>query len=157
MLSLRTGDVAFCQGTIVLTLRETKMGQRIGVTQETVVDDPWVVPRLRHAVRSTASGQLLLGMTPARFRAMWKAARDSLRLPQHYTPYSLRRGGATAMFSLCGSFDRVADVGRWGFLSACRKYITTGLQEVASAEDVGILRTTVTRHTRYLRLLGSDK
>jgi len=96
MLSLRTGDVAFCQGTIVLTLRETKMGQRIGVTQETVVDDPWVVPRLRHAVRSTASGQLVLGMTPARFRAMWKAAREALRLPQHYTPYSLRRGGAAA-------------------------------------------------------------
>ena len=153
MLSLRTGDFADGKDGIMLTLRETKMGQRVGIHQQTTVVDPWLVSRLRRAIHATPIGQLLIGMTPARFRALWSISRTQTGVPRRYTPYSLRRGGATAMFSCCGSFDKVADTGRWASISACRLYITTGLQELAGADELDLLAQTMAKHVRYLSIL----
>ena len=44
------------------------------------------------------------------------------------------------MFQHCGSFDQVADKGRWGSLAALRLYITTALAEMASDDEQNAMR-----------------
>ena len=46
------------------------------------------------------------------------------------TPHSLRRGSATSLFRACGSFDVVADEGRWESVRTCRKYIDQSIAEL---------------------------
>ena len=57
-----------------------------------------------------------------------------LKIPAKFTPYGLRRGGATGLFRRTGSFDTVCDRGRWGNVSACRIYVTTALQDASMEE-----------------------
>ena len=71
---------------------------------------------------------------------MWSKARAAVRIPQKYTPYSLRRGGATALFQWTGSFDVVADKGRWASLQALRLYVTTSLAELSLQEETNEMR-----------------
>ena len=132
---LRTGDVSTSGRGLLLQLRDTKIGQRLGIHQEVALTNPWLCRRVREAVRAAGAGHTLLGMTPYHFRRRWALARVALRASTRYTPYSLRRGGATAWFQYCGSFDKVADKGRWQTAAATRQYITTALLEVAS-EDI---------------------
>ncbi len=135
LFELRTGDVTFLADRALLVLRETKMGQRVGIHQETTVTDGWLLPRMRALHAATTPGLPLVGMTPTAFRGMWKEARAATGIPAKYTPYSLRRGGATAMFQWCGKFGKVADKGRWNSVGACRLSITTAFAELAAAEE----------------------
>ncbi len=135
LFELRTGDVTFTNRSALLVLRETKMGQRLGIHQETTVSDEWLVRCLQRAHAATRPGCCLVGVTPYRFRALRAACRAETGIPRKYTPYSLRRGGATAMFQWCGHFHKVADKGRWNSIPACRLYITTALAELAGDEE----------------------
>ena len=74
-------------------------------------------------------------------------------MPSRYTPYGLRRGGATAMFQYCGSFDRVMDQGRWGSLAACRLYITTALNELAECDEERETQSVYLQFAKFLRHL----
>ena len=78
MTELRTGDVATAGQGVLLTLRNTKMGQRVGLHQEVCVRDPWLRRRICDAVRSTRRGDPLLGMTPYKFRRTWASVRAEL-------------------------------------------------------------------------------
>ncbi len=150
LFELRTGDVSFLPGRALLVLRETKMGQRVGVHQETTVSDEWLLAKLRTLHARTRSGSVLLGVTPTEFRKQWRLARMAVGVQQKYTPYSLRRGGATCMFQHCGSFDQVADKGRWGSLAALRLYITTALAEMASDEEQRAMGPKLEAFVRHL-------
>ena len=99
------------------------------------MSDEWLVRCLQRAHAATRPGCCLVGVTPYRFRALWAACRAETGIPRKYTPYSLRRGGATAMFQWCGHFHKVADKGRWNSIPACRLYITTALAELAGDEE----------------------
>ena len=140
LFELRTGDVTFLPRRALLVLRETKMGQRVGVHQETTIVDEWLLGKLRLLHARIRSGFPLLGVSPTEFRRQWRLARIAVGVPAKYTPYSLRRGGATRMFHHCGSFDQVADKGRWGSLAALRLYITTALAEMASDDEQNAMR-----------------
>ena len=66
------------------------------------------------------------------------------------TPYSLRRGGATALFRQSGSFDVVANKGRWVSLAALRLYVTTALAELADAKDDVKAKALLVRYAQKL-------
>ena len=97
----------------------------------------WLVGRLRRWASTLARGETIMQCSPVRFRWVWAQARKELRVPERYTPYGLRRGGATSCFRDTSSFDRVADRGRWGSVSACRLYVTTSLQAAAMQDFAG--------------------
>ena len=73
----------------------------------------------------------LVGCSPDKNRACWSKARKALGLPEEFTPYALRRGGATAMFQHSGSFARVAERGHWQSERAMRGYINKALAYLA--------------------------
>ena len=131
---LRTGDCIATRTSVMLTLRDTKIGQRLGVTQIVVCQNRWLAARVRHLAHSRPTGSTLLGIAPTEFRKQWQLARKTLSLPDSYTPYGLRRGGATSHFRETGSFDKVCDRGRWGTTSAARIYVTTALQHAAELD-----------------------
>ncbi len=134
---LRTGDVVASQQSLLLSLRDTKIGQRLGVTQQVLCGNKWLKGRLRHWTGTLPRGETIMQCSPVRFRWIWAQARKELRVPERYTPYGLRRGGATTCFRATSSFDRVADRGRWGSVAACRLYVTTSLQAAARQDFVG--------------------
>ena len=78
--NLRTTDGTMSGNCILLLLRDTKIGQRVGVDQEVVVKDKWLVPRLKRVILDTPRGELLLGVTPVKFRKCWAVARKKLLL-----------------------------------------------------------------------------
>ncbi len=131
---LRKEDLVSTPKGILLSLRETKMGQRLGVTQQVLCSSPWLAARLRRRAGGLRPGETLLDCTPVRFRQLWSGARRRLKLPGKYAVYGLRRGGATGFFRRTGSFDRVCDRGRWGSVVACRIYVTTALQDASMQE-----------------------
>ena len=121
-------------GVMLVVLRDTKMGQRLGINQETTVSSCWLKKRLLEAVNTTTPGLPLLCMKPPFFRKLWKRALRDCGLPACFTPYSLRRGGATCLFQCCGSFDVVVDKGRWLNAQSCRVYISSALAELGGEE-----------------------
>ena len=125
---LRTGDLVPTPGGVLLSLRDTKMGQHLGVTQQVLCSSRWLAARLRRRAESLRPGETLLDCTPVQFRQIWSRARRRLKIPAKFTVYGLRRGGATGLFRRAGSFDQVCDRGRWGSVAACRIYVTTALQ-----------------------------
>ena len=134
LLELRTGDVSTQSRGLLLTLRDTKIGSRVGVHQEVSVVDQWLTARLQELVQHTPSGKTLVDCTGPAYRSIWRRAVDACRIPRRFTPYSLRRGGATATFRRSGSFDFVAERGRWTTTRALRIYINAALLESAEGD-----------------------
>jgi hypothetical protein len=131
---LRKGDVIPAGKHALLSLRDTKMGQRLGVTQQVLCDSPWLAARIVAAARATQPGELIMDSSAVKFRQVWAQARKVLGVKDCTTPYGLRRGGATTWFRCTGSFDKVCDKGRWSSLGACRIYVTSALQAAAEQE-----------------------
>ena len=48
-------------------------------------------------------------------------------LPQNFRPYSLRRGGATALFQQTGSMEMALLKGRWSSTKVAKIYLSDGL------------------------------
>jgi integrase len=153
IFTLRTTDLEFSANKVRLILRNTKIGRRLGVTQETYSDDPWLVPRLRRFCLGLTRGSLLLQVTGTRFRSLWSKARIANKLPGVYTPYAIRRGGATALFQASGSYDVVSDVGRWRSLAVLRQYVNTAIAELAADHEGPLLHDLHLRRAESLHRL----
>ena len=135
LFELRKGDVTFVAKTAHLVLRDTKIGQRYGVLQEVACTDPWLTSQLVAVVAGTPDGNCVLGLKPAKFRKLWRDACKACGIPGKYTPYSMRRGGATCLFMHSSSFDVVAEVGRWANIRTVRLYVNQALLELSSQPD----------------------
>ena len=96
--------------------------------------DQWLTTRLKQLVHTTSPGKTLIDCTGPAYRGIWRRAVDACRIPRRFTPYSLRRGGATATFRRSGSFDFVAERGRWTTTRALRIYINAALLESAEGD-----------------------
>ena len=48
--------------------------------------------------------------------------------------YSLRRGGATFLFTKCGSLDRVLLAGRWTAVKTAKIYLNSGLSMLSDIQ-----------------------
>ena len=57
------------------------------------------------------------------------------------------------MLQWCGSFDKMADKGRWGSMQALWLYITTALAHLASDDEQARLHMKLKKFTRLLRAL----
>ena len=85
------------------------------------------------AIWPTANlGQVVLSLTETQFRAAFSASVKSLGYnPEVARPYSLRRGGATALFRKGQTFTQIAEHGRWASESSCREYINDAAAELS--------------------------
>lgn len=61
----------------------------------------------------------------------WQLADKSLLLQHTFWPYSLRRGGATNLYQLCGRFGIVVNSERWPYAASMRVCINTALSGLA--------------------------
>ena len=92
-------------------------------------------------------------MSAKAFRALWRRALKDLGIPKCYTPYCLRRGGATSLFRHSGSYDRVAEKGRWLSMHAMRGYINQALQDLAKADELEAWAAVHADYASYLHQL----
>ena len=70
---------------LILSLRDTKMGQRLGVTQQVLCSSRWLAARLRRRAEELRPGETLLDCSPVQFRQIWSRARSRLKIPARYT------------------------------------------------------------------------
>ena len=135
-MNLLVSDIVSTDETIFLTLRDRKVGQRLGVVQTTSCTDKWLCPRLRKSLRGRSNGERVVDMSAHTFRRIFAAGRQAMGLPSTYTPYSIRRGGATALFKASGSYNVVSNQGRWASERTMRGYLDSALVELASDREL---------------------
>ena len=140
-LTLRCEQVCFDKGrdTGVLVLRQTKTSQRLNIIESVTFECPIVGRLLKQLCQGKQKGDLLLTGTPYTFRQAFSRALRVLRLDgDRYTPYSLRRGGATHDFRHHGRIERSLIRGRWSSTRSARLYIQEGVATLAEQELDGI-------------------
>jgi hypothetical protein len=122
------------QGPALLSLPETKSGQRLqAVPESIVISDPLLLTYLQVLLPQLQSGEAIYPGGDRVFRASFAQLCREVRLPGvGWRPYSLRRGGATAHFLQFGSLDRTAVRGRWQSTRTARVYINEAVASLAA-------------------------
>ena len=132
ILKLRRCDFVFAPNgkSMVLLLGFTKGGLRKGVSEYVHIDCPICLhaARLHFEQRNFANAyERIYSGSEKRWRDRFE---DSL---QHFglcqlglRPYSLRRGGATELFTQLGSIDLVMERGRWRHSATAQIYLVEG-------------------------------
>ena len=132
MLQIRPCDLLLGQSNGVVSLTDTKTG-------------------LRNAAKETVSFSSLLALETLRETVAWKNSLGLYRVPiwsrsaqsfrnvfshhikrfnleiHQFRPYSLRRGGATALFQNTGSMESALLKGRWSSTKVAKIYLSDGL------------------------------
>ena len=117
----------------MVVLPRSKVLSRTGARESIVVSDSLLVRVGNHVFRSLAPGALLLPFAYPRFLRLSGSTLDSAGvLPGSWSFHSLRRGGATHLFSSTSSFDRVTQMGRWSQVRTARLYVNEALALVSS-------------------------
>ena len=96
--------------------------------------------------------------SPSNFRSFWRKILCLLEFaPMDYSPYGIRRGGATWFFLETGSMDATLARGRWTTAKTARQYIDDGTLALAKLVWTKVQRKAVrqwsTKATRLLRRL----
>ena len=139
MLDLTFGaiDVSARRGTVTLQLGFSKSGKRKGESESLVIEDRPFAILVQAYVHNRMGGDRLWSKKGSEFRSCFSRLIDLCGLDSHrYKPYSIRRGGATHHYRVCGSLDKVVTMGRWNALSTARIYIQEAQSE-ASAVNMG--------------------
>jgi len=132
LCSLDLGGIVFSRdGTrAVLNLGWTKGGQRKGVREGATIEDPLLLLLLRFCVEEAKQQGVLLPGGPPEFQRLFIGLLRSLGLGLvGYTPYSLRRGGATSLMARCGDLKELSAIDRWGSVATARLYVDGAAQE----------------------------
>jgi len=133
VLAIKVADVSFsplCRDAII-SLGETKGGQRRGVKESASVKLPWLVLLLKAACRGKSPADRI-APSPSAFRKAFDAALAGVAaLGMGFRPYSLRRGGATELWRVSANLATVTLRGRWGSQTTARIYVNDGLARVA--------------------------
>ena len=131
-LQVRPCDLLLGKNTGVISLSETKTGLRNSAKETVSIQSPLALEVLRATIETKE--QLGLEKTP-----IWSKSAQSFRnvLAHHikrfdlishgFRPYSLRRGGATALFQETGSMEAALLKGRWASNKVARIYLADGL------------------------------
>ena len=133
MYNLRVRDIAFGPSltTAVIALPTTKTSGPN--TDEVVLRDSSLVRALFAVCSNLEANDVIYGRAPRFFgddlRWLGKLVGFS---HQRFTPYSLRRGGATWHFHAFGSMARTAIAGRWKHESTAKVYINGAAAEWAT-------------------------
>ena len=129
LLELIAGQVLAGQHSneVVLDLGYTKSGQRKGVRELVVLDEPYAVAVLKTALSHCDPHTLLIRSTAAHWRRNFNRFVELAGLPGfNLKPYSLRRGGAAAFCVHTGSLALALERGRWNQSGTARIYLTEG-------------------------------
>ena len=159
-LGLVVGDIRPTAGTVHLMLRDTKVGQRLSITELVTVHDVFLARCCRAISRSRRPHwQRLANMNDYRFRRLWAQSLVALQIPLKFLPYGLRRGGATAWFNSCGSFDVVSDRGRWRNVTTTRVYVQNAMMDLSHDFDdhPALLRSGLLLHSLVGQLESSSR
>ena len=100
--------------------------------------------------------------SPTNFRNFWRSLLGLLDFAlDDYTPYGIRRGGATWFFLETGSMDATLARGRWSAAKTARQYIDDGTLALAKLVWTKIQRKKIrqwsNRANRHLRRLRQVK
>ena len=124
LFSLRRRDVRFVGGKAVLSLRNTKTGQRHGRMEVVILAHGLAARALYVLCRELPPTALLLQRSPEQARGCLRRLLGALQLGgRGYTCYSLRGGGATALFIQTNSMEATLLAGRWSSTRTARMYI----------------------------------
>lgn len=135
---LRTGELlSLCARDIVipprghsaiLYLGETKTGARNPHASTVTLQDPKTGFLLKTWKFSAVPTAPLIPWSPSHFRKSFSDSLHILGLSQfNLKPYSLRRGGATELWTCCRNFSQVAHAGRWAAEKTVKIYIQDSL------------------------------
>eukprot|EP00971_Amphidinium_carterae_P349027 6490805-Amphidinium_carterae.1 len=125
LFAIRKRDITInpITGQGVLFLPISKSGERSGHQESVSLRDPWLGKLLYCILRPLSSDALLSSETPACQRARLQTAVAALQLAPSIRWYSLRRGGATALYQQGAEFNHIAIRGRWANAQTVRIYI----------------------------------
>ena len=131
---LRTGELFGLQrqhvvfdmtkSSVLLWLGQSKSGKRSNSNEWAIVDEPYTVQLLMWLSTNLHPGDPMIGMSPHRWRKLFDESLEALQISSFgIRPYSLRRGGATALLRQCGDISIVMERGRWGSVKVCKQYL----------------------------------
>jgi len=120
-----------------------------GNPQVLFVEDPQLVAMAR-AIISPTSKRLLWTQGAHAFRAWFsRLLEDAGFGPSDYTPYALRRGGATWWFQHTLSIDSVVARGRWACPRTAKSYVDEGTMQLANVTWTRAQRRRVREGQRF--------
>lgn len=136
-LGLTSDSVLLGPSAGILNLADTKTSRKHGAHDAISITDTIALDLLRALVelrREQGLGSLKLWNASSQcFRTRFNKLMEIYGLQQHgFRPYSLRRGGATALFQQSNSMEVVLTRGRWQSSRIARVYITDGLSYLPS-------------------------
>lgn len=123
--------------TMAVVLRTAKTGklQSVGIWNRDVAQLVALWARSVSNSNPVDTDPRIFPFSPDFFRRLMHHTSTVLQLPIHYTPHSLRHGGATDDFLRNGSVERVQFRGRWKHLESVRRYVQTA-RGVLAAQQV---------------------
>ena len=132
LLTLQYSQIRQGESTMVLVLPDTKTTKRHGQTEYVAVECPITQMLVKFLIRRQGATEKLISCLPYLFRKRWHECVVALQLdPAQYTPYSLRRGGATHDFSVHVFVDRSLERGRWQCVRTAWIYVRAGEEALA--------------------------
>ena len=138
MLSLSCSQVRGTRAAPVLCLPDTKTSKRHGETEYIAVEDEVAIVLLHWLVARRNGKGTFFTASPAAFRTMFRRLAEAVGLDSAaFTPYSIRRGGATHDYMSHGNLDRSLVRGRWQTGRTARLYIKVGEELLARPWCVG--------------------
>ena len=159
---LRTGELLLLKrchisvqspkGPAVISLGWTKGGKRQGAAESVTIYMEDICRRLFQWCQHSTSNASLTG--PAHvWRKEFASVLSALNFAEwDFRPYSLRRGGATHLFSTQGALDKLVVSGRWQSVKTARIYVNEGVSVLAQLELPWsrFSRSFVTQYSRSL-------
>lgn len=132
LLDLCGADILIRKEIGLIRLAETKTSAAKGISEVVTLRHEWTLMVLDTLVDYLKEKHILhvpiWRGSKAAFRQRFKHYCRSFRVHHMgFRPYSLRRGGATALFQDTLSYDAALDQGRWSSIRAAKLYIQDGL------------------------------
>ena len=135
LLQIRPCDMLIKGDQVLLHLSNTKTSVRRGADEVVIFYSLWTALILQETLElADAQGRRNLPLwnrSPQAFRKHFRRYLrkwDMERLG--FRPYSLRRGGATNLFTQCRSYDLITQRGRWNSVKASRVYVQEALSQL---------------------------
>lgn len=133
LLSLRFKDIEVSTMCGVVSLHESKTGQRTGSKEAVALRDRLTLQLLETlvSVQSPSPGDLLWPHSAQSFRQTFRKMSDYFGVQAlQLKPYSLRRGGATFLLQSGTRLEVILLRGRWKSLGVARLYLQDGLAQL---------------------------
>ena len=106
-----------------------------GALRKALPSQPHLVQQIAAWKSAVSSTAYLIPIPCHAFRSAFREALKFCGLPDTFKPYSLRRGGATHIFKMTGSYAQVCQAGRWASERTARIYIS---DSVAASVEITV-------------------